>query len=54
MNNEWHLYDMNLYRDSFQNYKVAVASFMEIPQGVSHVLQKLLHGLGLVLVDLAA
>ena len=22
MNNEWHLYDMNLYRDSFQNYKV--------------------------------
>lgn len=22
MNNEWHMYDMNLYRDSFQNYKV--------------------------------
>ena len=22
MNNEWHKYDMHLYRDSFQNYKV--------------------------------
>lgn len=22
MDNEWHKYDMHLYRDSFQNYKV--------------------------------
>lgn len=37
MNNEWHKYDMHLYRDSFQNYKV-----YQIPkaQGMKYIPSK--------------